>query len=212
MAGERDYLSRHPTCEMCGTKKAVFVTTGADTAALCYTCGNAYMKKGHAIVEVDRLDSINPNSVYGREWDEIARKYLADHPYCERCAKQGKRTKAALVHHMQYVRSGGGNGNSNLQALCHHCHEEIHKRRKVDHMDNLDVRQAREDMATPEQALAELQAAEKEMYWETDKDRADKADNVLNECRARQDNATSEDEALEALQDYEANLYLKEDN
>ena len=75
-----------------------------------------------------------------------------------------------------------------------------------------DVRQAREDMATPEQALAELQAAEREMYWETDKDRAQKTDSVLNDCRARQDNATSEDEALEALQDFEANLYLKEDN
>jgi len=75
-----------------------------------------------------------------------------------------------------------------------------------------DVRQARDDMGTPEQALAELQAAEREMYWESDKDRADKVDNALQDCRARQDNATSEDEALEALQDYEANLYLKEDN
>ena len=79
-------------------------------------------------------------------------------------------------------------------------------------MDNLDVRQAREDMATPEQALAELQAAEREMYWESDKDRADKVENALRGCRTRQDNATSEAEALEALQDYEASLYLKEDN
>ena len=137
MAGERDYLSRHPTCEMCGTKKAVFVTTGADTAALCYTCGDAYMKKGHAIVEVDRLDNV-----------------------------------------------------------------PIHQRRKVNNMDNLDVGQA----------LAELQAAEREMYWESDKDRADKGDNALQEYRERADNATSEAEALEALQDYEASLYLKEDN
>ena len=69
-------------------------------------------------------------------------------------------------------------------------------------MDNLDVGQA----------LAELQAAEREMYWESDKDRADKGDNALQEYRERADNATSEAEALEALQDYEASLYLKEDN
>jgi hypothetical protein len=157
-------------------------------------------------------DGRQDNKPYGREWDDKAKEYLADHPYCERCAKQGKRTKAALVHHVQYVRSGGGNGNSNLQALCHHCHEEIHKRRKVDNMDNLDVGQAREDMVTPEQALADLKAAESEMYWESDKDRADKVENALRGCRERADNATSEDEALEALQDYEASLYLKEDN
>lgn len=163
-----------------------------------------------------RLDengnSINPNSVYGREWDEIAHKYLQEHKYCERCLKEGKHVRAALVHHVQYVRNGGGNGNGNLQALCHHCHEEIHKRRKVDHMDNLEVRQAREDMATPEQALAELQAAERELYWETDKDKAHKVDNALRECRDRADNATSEEEALDALRDYEAELYLKGDN
>lgn len=79
-------------------------------------------------------------------------------------------------------------------------------------MSYADRQQAYEDMATPEQALAELQAAEKELYWETDKDKAHKVDNALQESRGRLDNATSEDEALDALRDYEAALYLKEDN
>lgn len=122
--------------------------------------GGRLDENGNSILDDDGRQDNKP---YGREWDDRAKEYLADH------------------------------------------------RRKVDHMDNLEVRQAREDMATPEQALAELQAAEREMYWKTDKDKVHKVDNALQECRDRLDNATSEDEALDALRDYEAALYLKGD-
>lgn len=43
--------------------------------------------------------------------------YLDAHPLCAECGQP-----ATEVHHIKMVIEGGGNEESNLQALCHQCH------------------------------------------------------------------------------------------
>lgn len=62
---------------------------------------------------------------YGGVWRKIRAVYLASHPLCERCKRQGKITPAEEVHHMRPLSEGGTNDFSNLMALCTSCHSEI---------------------------------------------------------------------------------------
>lgn len=71
---------------------------------------------------------------------------------------------------------------------------------------NIDVRQAREDMATPEQALATLKAAEAGYYMNDDRQQGNAA---RTDERPLDDTATP-DQALEVLKAAEADSYLQE--
>lgn len=56
---------------------------------------------------------------YSYEWKQARRKYLNDHPMCERCHK----SKSVIVDHIKPVSQGGSRlATSNLQALCAACH------------------------------------------------------------------------------------------
>ena len=68
-------------------------------------------------------------------WRGLRARYLASHPLCEECERQGKTTLASCVHH---VRPGESQGTpalmmqaayeiTNLEALCDACHEKRHK-------------------------------------------------------------------------------------
>ena len=47
---------------------------------------------------------------------------------CERCAAQGRRRPAALVHHCTPIRAGGHPfAPSNVMAVCKPCHEALHE-------------------------------------------------------------------------------------
>lgn len=67
---------------------------------------------------------------YGGSWPKVRALYLHAHPLCERCAAAGRYVKAALVHHILPLADGGTHDETNLQALCVSCHEEIHQRVK----------------------------------------------------------------------------------
>lgn len=51
-----------------------------------------------------------------------------DHYACARCRAQGKYTRAVTVHHVKHLRDCPELAltDSNLQALCAACHEEMH--------------------------------------------------------------------------------------
>jgi 5-methylcytosine-specific restriction protein A len=55
---------------------------------------------------------------YGRAWKRIRDRYIAAHPLCEECKRQGKLTPAAEVHHILPLARGGTHDESNLMALC----------------------------------------------------------------------------------------------
>ena len=62
---------------------------------------------------------------YGRAWKRIRDRYIAVHPLCEECKRQGKLTPATEVHHILPLARGGTHDESNLMALCTPCHSAI---------------------------------------------------------------------------------------
>ena len=58
---------------------------------------------------------------YGRAWKRIRDSYIAEHPLCEQCQRDGKLTPAEEVHHIQPLALGGSNDKTNLQLLCPTC-------------------------------------------------------------------------------------------
>lgn len=62
---------------------------------------------------------------YGRTWKRIRDRYIAAHPLCEQCEKDGRLTPAEEVHHVKPLSQGGTNDYANLMALCTPCHSGI---------------------------------------------------------------------------------------
>jgi 5-methylcytosine-specific restriction protein A len=52
-------------------------------------------------------------------WRRVRTAYLAEHPFCERCAREDRIEAANLVHHLQPIEDGGEPfDEANLEALC----------------------------------------------------------------------------------------------
>jgi 5-methylcytosine-specific restriction protein A len=62
---------------------------------------------------------------YGRAWKRIRDRYVAVHPLCERCEKDGRLTPTQEVHHIKPLSEGGTHDVNNLMALCSSCHSGI---------------------------------------------------------------------------------------
>lgn len=61
---------------------------------------------------------------YGRRWREESKAYLASHPWCEECLRQGRRVPATEVDH-RIPHKGDQRlfwARANWQGLCHSCH------------------------------------------------------------------------------------------
>lgn len=74
-----------------------------------------------------------------KAWRILRDEVLAEHHYeCQECLKNGRYTRATMVHHVQEVRKrpelalsrtytdGGGTVHKQLLPLCIACHERIH--------------------------------------------------------------------------------------
>ena len=71
------------------------------------------------------------------DWRRVRAQQLAEHPFCELCAKKGVyyQTGATEVHHIIPVDSARTEEEaerlayspSNLMSLCHKCHSDLHK-------------------------------------------------------------------------------------
>ena len=66
---------------------------------------------------------------YGRAWKRIRDSYASEHPFCERCYKEGKLIPVEQVHHIKPLAEGGTHERSNLISLCASCHAKIHAER-----------------------------------------------------------------------------------
>ena len=62
---------------------------------------------------------------YGREWRKVRARYVAEHPLCEQCQKDGQLTPTQEVHHILPLSKGGTREFDNLMALCKPCHSRI---------------------------------------------------------------------------------------
>ena len=63
---------------------------------------------------------------YGKAWQRESRRFLAAHPLCVQCAKQGRYVKATVVDHIRPHRGDPALfwDQSNWQALCKPCHDK----------------------------------------------------------------------------------------
>lgn len=63
--------------------------------------------------------------LYGGAWPRIRARFLAEHPLCAVCQKEGRVTAAVEVHHVLPLSQGGTHDEDNLMALCKACHSRI---------------------------------------------------------------------------------------
>lgn len=66
-------------------------------------------------------------------WRKKQQQVLKHHNYeCQRCKRKGLVTKAATVHHKEYLRKHPELAleDENLEAVCDKCHYDEHHRRK----------------------------------------------------------------------------------
>lgn len=83
----------------------------------------------HAKQEARRYEKFNRDPAtrrrYGRAWKRIRDRYIAAHPLCEQCQKEGRITPAREIHHVLPLSHGGTHSEDNLMALCTPCHSAI---------------------------------------------------------------------------------------
>ena len=90
------------------------------------------------------------------DWRRVRAQQLAEHPFCELCAKKGVyyQTGATEVHHIMPVDSARTEeeaerlayGTSNLISLCHKCHSDLHKAERS-HSKEAHQRRAEDELA-----------------------------------------------------------------
>ena len=61
---------------------------------------------------------------YTSKWRQVSKRFLARHPYCVECYKQGRMTLATEVDHIKPHKGDHELmwSESNWQPLCHSCH------------------------------------------------------------------------------------------
>ncbi len=72
--------------------------------------------------------------IHTMHWQRLRHDKLSDCPLCERCKEQGHISAATEVHHVIPVETGLTKPEkerlmfdyTNLKALCHDCHVQIH--------------------------------------------------------------------------------------
>ncbi|HAT1212956.1 HNH endonuclease [Corynebacterium striatum] len=65
------------------------------------------------------------NRRHGRQWRKIRARYVALHPVCEQCQKEGRLTPTQEVHRVLPLSLGGSHDFTNLVALFKPCHSRI---------------------------------------------------------------------------------------
>ena len=56
-------------------------------------------------------------------WRNYTKAYKKKHPLCIHCLDKGKTTQVDVLDHITPINKGGDKWNSsNLQSLCHRCH------------------------------------------------------------------------------------------
>jgi len=63
---------------------------------------------------------------YGAQWRTIRNEFIAEHPYCEVCRREGRLVATQVVHHIVELSKGGTHDESNLVSLCRSCHSRVH--------------------------------------------------------------------------------------
>ena len=86
--------------------------------------GSKYCDK-HKVLHPEIIRSANSRG-YGSAWQRARKSFLATHPLCEECKKQGRYKKATVVDHVIPHRGEPKLfwDSSNWQALCKYHHDK----------------------------------------------------------------------------------------
>lgn len=82
-----------------------------------------------------RRTHANTEFYQSSRWRRVRLSYLAAHPLCVECERQGRVTPATVVDHIKPINEGGARFDfENMQGLCARCHNrksgrEAHNRR-----------------------------------------------------------------------------------
>lgn len=97
-------------------------------------CPNAQPCKDHPIDQAyDRNRGSSSERGYDKRWQLVRRLKLSRNPLCEWCESgRGAVVAADMVHHIKPITSHPDLrlDMSNLQSLCHDCHEVVEGRKK----------------------------------------------------------------------------------
>ena len=85
-----------------------------------------YKPRTHKQRKTAKLHDPRPTSAkrgYDRQWRKVRAEYIAEHPLCEECLKNGKIVPVYDVDHIVPLSQGGERlDKNNLQSLCRTCH------------------------------------------------------------------------------------------
>jgi len=84
------------------------------------------------------IDSTRPSPArrgYDAAWRRIRDTFLARHPLCVECTRDGRTTPATDVDHVLPLRRGGTHDHRNLQSLCrpHHSAKTVREDGRFGH-------------------------------------------------------------------------------
>lgn len=83
---------------------------------------------------------------YDRRWRRLRSWFLARHPLCEHCKREGRLEPANEVDHITPLRWGGARlDQNNLQALCKSCHSKKTAREQGEPVDGSSMARRRAD-------------------------------------------------------------------
>ena len=64
-----------------------------------------------------------PKRITGRKLQRLRAELFARDPLCAECKRQGRVKLATQRDHIQSLEEGGADDDSNVQGLCHDCHD-----------------------------------------------------------------------------------------
>lgn len=111
MPNKPKHPCKHPGCN-------ILISSGA-------YCPEHTQKRETRRIEGNRKTRISTTKRgYDYKWQQESKAYLASHPWCAECERQGRRTPATEVDH-RIPHKGNRKlfwNQANWQSLCHKCH------------------------------------------------------------------------------------------
>ena len=83
------------------------------------------MKLKQLVIYPRRKSTYSKDAFYkSKQWRDFRNNYIATHPLCVICERQGRVTEATVLDHIVPRNQGGLNfADWNLQSLCQSCHQ-----------------------------------------------------------------------------------------
>lgn len=107
-----------------------------------YIIKNPFAKKRDRSADDSQYNKYHRTSVKTYDttrWKRVRKDFLQKFPLCEECLKKGIIKAAELVHHRKPIKDGGTEYDySNLESICHECHNRLHRQMEKEKMEDVE--------------------------------------------------------------------------